>query len=1194
MIPRSSRPRRALHALVTALTALALVASSATIATASVDETTAPTASLSGTVTDASTGAGIPDASLVVLDAAGAQAATVTTGSTGGYTVSGLTAGDYAISVSAAPVYEPVFWPTAQTLDAAERVTVAAGEARVGLDVALVPVVVPVADAAPEEPVEEVPADVPAAEEADAEEAESAVEGGKSEDPAAEAGDMSMFAVEATATGTISGTVTHESDGTPVSGVYIWVESVGVVAPGSYDYGSTSTAVDGSYEIQGLTPGSYSVWFRAQTSELSDEYWDGSSSWETASSVVVIAGSIVRGVDASLKATGAVSGRVTSEVDGMAIQGASVHIQGSRRSYFAVTGADGEYAVENLSVGEYVVRFYATGMAPEYWEGAYSVDSASLIRVLPADETRNVDASMVAGSTISGVVSRDGVPVAATVFTADGMSAATTDSQGRYTIDVGPGAHVLGVDAGSDSALARQYYDGAATAAEATPVTVASGEALTGIDFNLELGATIEGMITADSAPDPREPWATATAYRWGGDDWHEVRTVTGWGDYSFDQWYMSGGSGSLPSGQYAVGFTMPGFCSQFFDGASSLDTADRFDLAAGEVRTGINAHFTQNCATPAVTAGTPSITGIPTVGETLTAAPGEWAPAPVALTYQWLADGVAISGATASTLELTEAQEGARITVTVTGTRPGHTSATATSAEVGPVAAAPLPPVVAGTPSITGTPTAGRTLTADPGTWAPADVTLSYQWLADGAPIPAATGATFVAGDAEVGKTLTVTVTGTKAGHTPASATSAPFGPIVAAPLLDLTVGTPVISGTPQAGKTLALAPGNWGPGTVDFAYQWQIDGVDIVGATGDTLVLDASTVGKTVTATVRGSKPGYNTQTADAAGVGPVAAGEISASTPTITGTPRVDSPLTAEPGEWGPAPVDLAYQWAVDGIPVPGATGAQFTPTATDAGKTVTVTVTGTKPGYTPESRTSTATDEVALGILSPGQPTITGEAGVGKELRVSPGSWGPALVDFEYEWIVDGEPIEGATTDRFTPDASLVGAEVTVRVTGTKPGYVPVERTTAATLVPPTVTVSAPRAPLGGEVVVTGEHFLPGEDVALALHSDPFALTTVTADEDGAFTTTVTIPKTATVGAHRIVATGVTSGLSGSAAIEVYDPVATNPGGGGTTAPGGGTGGGGLATTGTELPLGTLLLSILLLALGGAIAWRRRVV
>jgi hypothetical protein len=92
----------------------------------------------------------------------------------------------------------------------------------------------------------------------------------------------------------------------------------------------------------------------------------------------------------------------------------------------------------------------------------------------------------------------------------------------------------------------------------------------------------------------------------------------------------------------------------------------------------------------PPVNTVAPAITGTTTEDETLTCSTGTWNNSPASYTYQWKDDGVAISGAVASTYVLTASEVGATITCTVTAYNDGG-SASATAAGVGPVEAANL-----------------------------------------------------------------------------------------------------------------------------------------------------------------------------------------------------------------------------------------------------------------------------------------------------------------------------------------------------------------------------------------------------------------------------------------------------------------------------------------------------------------------
>ena len=67
-----------------------------------------------------------------------------------------------------------------------------------------------------------------------------------------------------------------------------------------------------------------------------------------------------------------------------------------------------------------------------------------------------------------------------------------------------------------------------------------------------------------------------------------------------------------------------------------------------------------------------------------------------------------------------------------------------------------------------------------------------------------------------------------------------------------------------------------------------------------------------------------------------------------PTILGSPTVGATLTIDPGLWGPWDPPFTYQWLRDGAVIPGATGASYTPTAADFGKSISVTLTGSTTG------------------------------------------------------------------------------------------------------------------------------------------------------------------------------------------------------------------------------------------------------
>lgn len=176
---------------------------------------------------------------------------------------------------------------------------------------------------------------------------------------------------------------------------------------------------------------------------------------------------------------------------------------------------------------------------------------------------------------------------------------------------------------------------------------------------------------------------------------------------------------------------------------------------------------------------------------------------------------------------------------------------------------------------------------------------------------------------------------------------------------------------------------------------------------------------------------------------------AGVLVPQTPTIVGTARVGSPLTATVGAWGPGQVALSYQWAADGVAIAGATKSTWTPSPSARGKTITVTVTGRKVGYTSTTRRSNPTDKTLSGTLTSVAPAISGTAKVGRTLTAAPGAWGPGTVALTYQWKANGTVIAGATASTYRVASRDAGKTLTVTVTGKKTGYATQSRKSSAT-------------------------------------------------------------------------------------------------------------------------------------------------
>tara|TARA_R110002074_G_scaffold139535_2_gene285331 strand:+ start:2310 stop:4337 length:2028 start_codon:yes stop_codon:yes gene_type:complete len=182
-------------------------------------------------------------------------------------------------------------------------------------------------------------------------------------------------------------------------------------------------------------------------------------------------------------------------------------------------------------------------------------------------------------------------------------------------------------------------------------------------------------------------------------------------------------------------------------------------------------------------TTGIPGITSSgntasPLVGDTLTATSGNIADQDGlgAFSYQWKNSSGATVIGTSSTYTIQQSDKDYTITVSVTFNDGGSNSVgPLTSSATGTVTAPNSP--ATGLPTITGTASEGGTLTANLGTITDTDGlpgSYTYQWKRDGSAISGATNSTYTVASADVGKTITVTVSFTDNAENQESRTSA------------------------------------------------------------------------------------------------------------------------------------------------------------------------------------------------------------------------------------------------------------------------------------------------------------------------------------------------------------------------------------------------------------------------------------
>lgn len=490
----------------------------------------------------------------------------------------------------------------------------------------------------------------------------------------------------------------------------------------------------------------------------------------------------------------------------------------------------------------------------------------------------------------------------------------------------------------------------------------------------------------------------------------------------------------------------------------------------------------------PPVNLSLPTITGTVSVGQQLTAAPGNWEGTDeITYSYQWrrctdvaLNTCSDITNATQSTHTITADQQGFRIRVRVEARNAVSIPAnltTATSNVTSTVAASPgsLPGAIQKeNPSITAPPGAdgnsftvfpGEVLTATPNTWNTPPTSYAYQWYrcstvnasSCAAIGPFAAATTHTVSDADVGSYIQVKTRGTNANGSALSGLGGP-SPLIL-PRQVTATSAPALAGKPWVGQTLTRSIGSYS-GAIERAYTtWQscpdttgngcstIKGGNLDQAGIATLTLDNGHLGKHIRVRVE-------IDVNDASAPAPIlvssafspkvtaAPAKVSNSTaPKIQGVPAPGVTLTLTKSTWGGSPT-FSYRWlrcdtaGANCLPISGATGKTYKVVSADTGKRIVARMTGINAWGVPVvvQTAATATTKATLKPVYITGASIAGKRVVGQKLTARPGVWSASpSATFTYRWTRNGKVITGATAKTYTSKKADKGATIACVVT-----------------------------------------------------------------------------------------------------------------------------------------------------------------
>ena len=316
---------------------------------------------------------------------------------------------------------------------------------------------------------------------------------------------------------------------------------------------------------------------------------------------------------------------------------------------------------------------------------------------------------------------------------------------------------------------------------------------------------------------------------------------------------------------------------------------------------------------------------------------------------------------------------------------------------------------------------------------------TLTYQWLKNGVVIGSATSATLTLANVGAGDAASYSVI---VGNAVTSITSLPVTlTVLIAPAITSPPANATITQGNQATFTVTAM------GTAPLAYQWLKNGAPISGATSNVFTISAVTTNDAAN---------YSVVVTNI--VGSLASSSATLTVlvpPTITTQPTSATAIAGSNVSFTVAATGsgtLTYQWLKNGVAIGSATSATLTLANVGAGDAASYSVIVGNAATSITSSAATLTVLIAPAVIA--QPA---NAGVVQGNSASFTVTATGTAPLTYQWLKNGAPIAGATSNVFTISAVTTNDAASYSVVVTNiVSSIASSSATLTVLVPPTIT------------------------------------------------------------------------------------------------------------------------------------------
>ncbi|MEV4535549.1 carboxypeptidase regulatory-like domain-containing protein [Asanoa sp. NPDC049518] len=242
---------------------------------------------------------------------------------------------------------------------------------------------------------------------------------------------------------------------------------------------------------------------------------------------------------------------------------------------FTTSAADGSYQLDGLAAGNYIVGFFGSDIAEQYFDRKDEIFDADPIAVTDGRSTLVNQDLFGAGFLTGRFTDPTGAPLdnsLVRVYRADDESyagAAGTDSDGTFRIAVRTGTYLVSFEPDADL-YQEQYVPGKLAPAAAQRFVVTEGQETSVNDTALAAGR-LSGRVTQSDGTPARDVQLYASPF--GGSGGGESATTNDNGDFSIPK---------LLAGQYMVEFWV-GYRTEYFDRTADPEEADPVTVVGGQ-----------------------------------------------------------------------------------------------------------------------------------------------------------------------------------------------------------------------------------------------------------------------------------------------------------------------------------------------------------------------------------------------------------------------------------------------------------------------------------------------------------------------------------------------------------------------------------------------------------------------------------